>query len=208
LNSEDEIVFKEKLDADTIPIAPIDRLGPDKDLIIYELLVKQSDYKVHQERANWYPKISINKYYGAQYYRDDFGISFKSNDWSKVSNISLNVSIPIFNGFSTKNRVKSALTEYKISQNTLEYENAKSKIEDELILKEFNLSREAVAAANDNYLIARENANIQLQKFEQGIVSLDIYLDSFDDYLKTEVTYLNLLSDAYNYYSKILSRKH
>jgi outer membrane protein TolC len=116
--------------------------------------------------------------------------------------------MPIFDGFSTRNRVKSALTEYKISQNTLEYEIAKSKIEDELILKEFNLSKEAVAAANDNYRIARENANIQLQKFEQGIVSLDNYLDSFDDYLKTEVTYLNLLSDAYNYYSQILSRKH
>jgi outer membrane protein len=170
--------------------------------------LQQSDYRVKQQRAMWLPNLSINMYRGAQQYRDDFGISFSDSDWSKISNISLNLSIPIFNKFSTKNKVNSALIDYNISRNLLEKELIKSKIEDELILKEFNHSREAADAAKDNYRIAKENAGLQFQKLEQGIVSLDQYLDSFDDYLKAEVTYLNLISDSYNYYSKILSRNY
>ena len=168
--------------------------------------MKQSDYKLSQQRANFLPTISINGYYGAQQYSDDFGLSFNSNDWSKISYVSLNLSIPIFTGFSTKNKGRSASIEYDIARITLEKEMLKSEIEDDLIIKEFNHSKNAANAANDNYQLTKENADLQFQKFEQGVVSLDNYLDSFDDYLKAEVTYLNLLSDLYNYYSKILSR--
>jgi outer membrane protein TolC len=184
----------------------VDFIGPDKSLEIYKLQLRQSDYKVSQERAKWYPKFYISGYLGTQQYNDNFGISFSSSDWSTVSYVSLNVSIPIFNGFATKSKVNSALIEYDISRNTLKHEISKSKIEDESIIKEFNHSKEAVLAAKENYHLAKQNADLQLQKFEQGILSLDKYLESFDDYLIAEVTYVSLLSDSYNYYSKILSR--
>jgi outer membrane protein TolC len=206
VDSETDIVFNEKLKSDESIIPSIDFIAPDKSLEVLKLQLKQADYKVSQQRSNWYPKLSLNKYFGAQQYRDNFGISFDNNDWSKTSYISLNISIPIFTGFATKNKINSALIEYDISQNTLKQEMLKSKIEDESIRKEFNHSKEAVDAAKDSYLLAKVNADLQFQKFEQGIVSLDKYLDFFDDYLKTEVTYLNLLSDSYNYYSKMLAR--
>jgi outer membrane protein len=161
---------------------------------------------VSQQRANWLPKLTISSYFGAQQFRDDFGMSFDSNDWSKVSYVSLNISMPIFNKFSTKNKVNSAIIEYDIAQNTLTNAMIKSKIEDELIIKEYNHSIEAVGAARNNYQLSKENAGLQFQKFEQGVVGLDKYLDSFNDYLKAELAYLNLLLDSYNYYSRILSR--
>jgi outer membrane protein TolC len=201
-----EIIFSENLDSDTFKIPSVDFIGPDKSLEIYKLQLRQSDYKVSQERAKWYPKFYISGYLGTQQYNDNFGISFSSSDWSTVSYVSLNVSIPIFNGFATKSKVNSALIEYDISRNTLKHEISKSKIEDESIIKEFNHSKEAVLAAKENYHLAKQNADLQLQKFEQGILSLDKYLESFDDYLIAEVTYVSLLSDSYNYYSKILSR--
>jgi outer membrane protein len=206
LDSETEIIFNEKLDVYDREVPAIEFIGPDKSLEIYKLQLKQSDYKVSQQRANWYPKLSINTYIGAQQYRDDFGMSFDSNDWSKTSYLSLNISIPIFNKFATKNKVSSALMESDIAQKTLTNAMLKSKIEDELIIKEFNHSKDAVDAARDSYQISKENADLQFQKFELGVVGLDKYLDSYDDYLKAKLSYLNLLLDSYNYYSKFLSR--
>ena len=206
LEPETEIIFGENLDSDDIKIPSVDFISPDKSLEIYKLQLRQSDYIVDQERAKWYPKLYISGYLGAQQYQENFAISFNSSDWSKISYLSLNLSIPIFNGFATKSKVNSALIEYDISRNTLEHEVSKSRIEDELILKEFSHSKEAVNAAKENYRLAKQNSNLQLQKFEEGLLSLDKYLESFDDYLIAEVTYVNLLSDSYNYYSKILSR--
>lgn len=206
LDLETEIIFNEKIDAYNTEIPTIEFLGPDKSLEIYKLQMLQADYKVSQQRANWYPKLSFNAYIGAQQYRDNFGMTFGSNDWSKVSYVSLNISIPIFNKLITINRVNSAQIEHDIAQNTLTNAMLKSKIGDELTLKEFNHSKEVVTSAKDSYHISKENADLQYQKYEQGLVGLDKYLDSFDDYLKAEVAYLNLLLDSYNYYSKILSR--
>jgi len=206
LDAETEIIFNEKIDVYNTEIPTLEFLGPDKSLEIYKLQMKQADYKVSQQRANWYPKLSFNAYIGAQQYRDNFGMTFGSNDWSKVSYVSLNISIPIFNKLTTINKVNSAQIEQDIAQNTLTNSMLKSKIGDELTLKEFKYSKEAVASAKDSYHISKENADLQYQKYEQGVVGLDEYLDSFDDYLKAEVVYVNLLLDSYNYYSKILSR--
>jgi outer membrane protein len=206
LDSEAMIVFDERIDSNLTVIPSVNYIGFDKSLNLYKLQEKQSDYKVSQQRANWLPKLTISSYFGAQQYRDDFGMSFDSNDWSKVSYVSLNISMPIFNKFSTKNKVNSAIIEYDIAQNTLTNAMLKSKIEDELIIKEYNHSIEAVGAAKNNYQLSKENAGLQFQKFEQGVVGLDKYLDSFNDYLKAELAYLNLLLDSYNYYSRILSR--
>jgi outer membrane protein TolC len=206
IDPETDLVSNEQLEPPHTKFPFIEFMAPDKSLEIYKLQLKQSDYRVNQQRAMWYPKLSINTYWGAQQYDDNFGISFNGSDWSKISYVSLNISIPIFDGFTTKNKVDSALIEYDNSMKTFEYEKLKSKIQDELILKEFNHSKKAVDIASDNYQIAKENAGLQFQKFEQGIVSLDNYLESFDDYLTAEVVYLNLLSDVYVHYSKILSR--
>jgi len=206
LDSDAEIIFKEELDTNVLEFESLQFLNPDKSLEIYKLQMKQSGYKISQQRTNWFPKLSFSVYIGAQQYRDNFGMSFGHNDWSKVSYVSLNISIPIFNKLTTINKVNSALIEYDIAQNTLTNAMLKSKLEDELTLIEFNHSKEAVLSAKDSYKISKENADLQYQKFEKGLVGLDKYLDSFDDYLKSEIAYLNLLSESYNYYSKILSR--
>jgi outer membrane protein len=195
-------------DSECLRIPSKQIIGSDKTLEVYSLQLKQSEYRIKQQRAMWLPKISINYYIGAQQYRDDSGISFDNRDWSNVKYTSLNISIPLFNGFNTKNQVNSAQIAYKISKSTLEQETNKSRIEDELVLKEFFHSQTAAETADENYQLTRKNAEIQRQKFEQGVVSLDVYLDSFDDYLKAEVSYLNYLSESYTHYSKILSRNY
>ena len=207
VSAHTEIKVSDQLEAaDERITAP--NIGSDKNLDIYSLQMEQSKYLVKQQKAMWMPKLSVNYYLGAQQYRDNNGLSFENKDWSEVKYISLNISVPLFNGFNTKNKVNSAKIAYEISVRTQAQEINKSRIEDELILKEFIHSQTAAEAADENYRLARENAEFQRQKFEQGLVSLDVYLDAFDDYLKAEVSFLNFLSESYTHYSKIVSRNY
>jgi outer membrane protein TolC len=206
LDSRAELVLSEKLGSHHHEFPALAQMNPDKSLEIYKLQSKQLDFKVSQQKAKSYPKVSIGAYLGAQQYSSNAGISLNDDFWYRISYLSINISIPIFTGFSTKNQINSAVIEHEISRNTLAKELSESEIEDELIIKEYNHKREAVITARDNYQIAGENADLQYKKFEKGIVSLDKYLESFDDYLQAEVAYLNLLSDTYHYYAKILSR--
>jgi outer membrane protein TolC len=206
-DSKSELVFDEKMDSG-FSLPAVDRPAPDKGLEVYDLMMQQASLKLSQQKTNRLPKISITGYLGAQQYRDSFGISLKNSDWSDIAYISFNISLPIFNRFSTSNKVNSALIEYNKSRFVLEQEIVKATIEDDLMMKELNHSREAVEAAQNNYFLAEDNAGLQLQKFEQGLVSLDVYLDSFDDYLRTEAAYLNQLSELYSHYSKIVSRNY
>jgi outer membrane protein TolC len=191
---------------DDMKIPVMDFIGPDKGLELFELQVRQSDYLIKQQKAKWIPKFSVTGYWGAQQYRDNLGLSFSNNEWSDLSYISVNLSFPIFTGFSNRNQLNSAVIQNEMHRNTLEYEVIKSNIIDEKVVKEYRHSREAADSANDNYNLADSNADLQFQKYEQGVIGLDTYLDAFDYYLKAEVTYLNLLAESYTYYSKIMSR--
>jgi len=184
----------------------VGEVAPDKSLELNSLQLKQADYRVKEQRAKWYPQISLTNYIGAQQYRDDFGMSFDSDSWSKVAYMSLNISIPIFNKFTTKNQYQSAIVDRNRYRHTLKQQQNESLLADQLLLKEYNYSKAATDAAKANFTLSRENADLQMQKFKQGIISLETYLDSFDDYLKAEVAYLNLLVDTYSYLSRILSR--
>ena len=113
-NAESEIVFQEQLESANYSLPEVDYLEADINLLFYKLQLEQSDYKISQQRSDWYPKLNLITYFGAQQYNDQFGVSFKNNSWSKVSYLSLNLSIPIFNGLYTKNRVNSAKIEYDI----------------------------------------------------------------------------------------------
>jgi outer membrane protein TolC len=207
VSAETEIKLNNKLEPADVRI-PAQNIGYDKNLEIFSLQMEQSEYLVKQQKAMWMPKLSVNYYLGAQQYRDNSGISFENKNWSNVKYVSLNISVPLFNGFNTKNKVNSAQIAYKISKSTLEQEINRSRIEDELILKEFIHSQTAAEAAEENYQLARENADFQRRKFEEGLVSLDAYLDVFDDYLKVETSYLNALSESFTHYSKIVSRNY
>jgi hypothetical protein len=64
-----------------------------------------------------------------------------------------------------------------------------------------------VSSSYENFRLTEENSEIALQKYKQGISSIDEYFNSFDDYLNAQSAYLATLSKTYGYYSTILSRK-
>ena len=113
--------------------------------------------------------------------------------WSDYSGIGLNLKIPVFNGFSTRSKVRQAdvslrsiqedLVNTKLSLD-LAYQNSKIQIENSLITVEnqkenSELSQEVLRYTNNNY--------------SQGLASLTDLLDAENAYIEAENNYHNAI---------------
>jgi outer membrane protein TolC len=188
-------------------ISPNQNLNPDKNLSVAETQVKELKYKVDIQKSANLPKLNADYYIGEQQYRKDFGLSFNSRDWYVSKYLGVSLQVPIFNGFSTSSRIKSAKIEYQKAQTDWEESKRKEALTDELLLKNFTQSSLIAQTNQDTYRLYAENDRLAYQQLHAGLISLDDYLKISEDYLKAENNYLNSLSTLYNYYSTIISRQ-
>ena len=154
-----------------------------------ELLELQKEAR----KAAYYPSLSLVANYNYQGLGNEFPIFGKEENgvyWSDFSMIGLNLKIPIFNGFATKARVNQADIELRTLQedikNTelsldLEYQNAKSQIENNLI---------AIENQQENVSLAQKVVDNTQNNYRQGLATLTDLLEA-----------QNALVDAKNNYS-------
>src|SRR5690606_13739108 len=154
-----------------------------------ELLELQKEAR----KAAYYPSLSLVANYNYQGLGNEIPIFGKEENgvyWSDFSMIGLNLKIPIFNGFATKARVNQADIELRTLQedikNTelsldLEYENAKSQIENNLI---------AIENQQENVSLAQKVVYNTQNNYRQGSATLTDLLEA-----------QNALVDAKNNYS-------
>ncbi len=136
-----------------------------------KVMRKQNELLVLQKEAfksAYYPKLSLSASYNYMGQGDRFPIGSGLKNgvyWSDFSSIGLNLSIPIFNGFSIKAKVNQADIELReLEQDIedarlgldLEYNNAKSRIENSYIDIEnqsnnVNLAQKVVDNTQNNY---------------------------------------------------------
>ena len=114
--------------------------------------------------------------------------------------------MPVFTGFRNKNKIKTAQIESEIARTNLLNEQIKTEAKDELLLNEYRFSVDNMQAVYENFMLTSQNKDLSFEQYEQGIISLDQYFKTFEDYLKAESAYLNALSNTYSYYATLLSR--
>ncbi|HUM97243.1 MAG TPA: TolC family protein [Chitinophagaceae bacterium] len=116
-----------------------------------EISKKLLEYNVRRFKLSQIPTISLSAVYAKNAQRDKWNFIGKG-DWFTVSNINLNIAIPIFNGFFTKSKIKEAQLEvYKISN---QLESLKLWIDND------------VEAAKNNYRNALATMDMQKQNKE------------------------------------------
>jgi outer membrane protein len=99
-------------------------LGVKPEIASQQLRLKGTEYSIKIARAGYYPTLSLSGGLGTNYYTtssydsDPFGRQLKNN-FSQY--IGLNLSVPIFNRFQTRNRIRSARIEYDTQQLQLDY---------------------------------------------------------------------------------------
>lgn len=161
----------------------------------FKVLDKQKEllgYARDAEKAALYPTIGLTANYGIQGFGEKF---MTSSDyyWSDLASVGLSINIPIFSGFSTKSKIAQAeidildleeqINDTKLGLD-LEYQNAKSQIENTL---------KSVEIQTENVALAEKVLNNTQANYQQGLANLTDIIDAE-----------NALTDARNNYSNAL----
>ncbi|SFN60897.1 Outer membrane protein TolC [Algoriella xinjiangensis] len=161
----------------------------------FKVLEKQKEllgFAKEAEKANLYPTVGLSGNYGLQGFGEKF-VTSKNYTWSDLASIGLSVKVPIFTGGSTKAKINQAeidLLDIQEQMNDtklgldLEYQNAKSQIEN--TLKSVDIQRE-------NVLLAEKVLSNTQSNYQHGLATLTEIIDSE-----------NALTDARNNYSNAL----
>lgn len=207
VNANTGLLLSESFTAGSPNVAEITQVGADRNLDVYQQQIQIAELQSRAQRAYAYPKLSVSGYFGGQQFHNNFGLSFSSDAWNRYQYLGLNLTVPVFTGFTNTYKYKSALVQRDIAR--LQYNNAKeqSQINDQLLIKDLTNYRNMVTASAQNFQLYGKNLQLNKQKYQEGIISMDVYLKNFEDYLRAENTNLNNLSQLFNTWSTILSRQ-
>ena len=184
-------------------------LGIKPEILSQQLKLKGYEHSIKIAKAANYPTLSLNGGLGTNYYTtsgfesDGFGSQLKNNF---SQSIGLNLSIPIFNRFKTRNNIRSARIDHENQQ--LQLESTKKTLYKEIQQVYYNAlnaqtkeksSEEAVQSTKDAFQLMQA-------KYENGKATITEFNESKNNYLKSESNlvqaryenlYLHALLDFY-----------
>ena len=164
-------------------------IGIKPEILSQQLKLKGSEHSIKIAQAGNYPTLSLSGGLGTNYYttsgfsNDAFGTQLKNN-FSQY--IGLNLSVPIFNRFQTRNNIRSARIDLENQQ--LALDNTKKSLYKEIQQVYYNAlnaqakekaSQQAVATADDAFHLTQA-------KYENGKATITEFNESKNNYLKAE----------------------
>lgn len=164
-------------------------LGIKPEITAQMLRLKGTEHSIKIAQAGNYPTLSLSGGMGTNYYTtsgfksDGFGSQLKNN-FSQY--IGLNLNVPIFNRFQTRNNIRNARITQENQQ--LALENTKKTLYQDIQKVYYNAlnaqakekaSQQAVATANDAFHLTQA-------KYENGKATITEFNESKNNYLKAE----------------------
>jgi len=174
---------------------PSQEIGSNKSLLPLQQLVKIDSLQIKEAKARYFPKFNLVGYKGYDQFRDNLGIDFSKGSWNDYSFISLMATLPIYSGFLNRNKVKSMIYKKEVSKEQLKSAIQQSILNDQNLLENYQSTVELIEISKDNFELLNKITNTNFEKYINGLISLDLYFKSFEDYLKSENVYLNLVSN-------------
>ena len=154
-----------------------------------QLAVTASERSIDIAKAGFYPTLSLSGGLGSNYYTtshfhsDSFGKQLKNN-FSQY--IGLNLNVPIFNRFQTRNSVRSAKIDRE--NQLLQLDNTKKTLYKEIQQVYYN-----AVASNEKYkssVAAAQSSldafNLMQAKYENGKANITEFNESKNNYLRAE----------------------
>jgi outer membrane protein TolC len=167
----------------------------------YQLLKKQEKLLLYQRqstKSEYYPTLSFSGNYNYQGIGNKFPIgkgTAQGANWYDYASVGLNLKVPIFNGFSTRSKLKQADISIKKLQedidNTnlslnLEFANAKTQITNSII---------TLKSQQENVKLAQEVFFNTQNNYNNGLASLTDLLDSESSLTTAQNNYSSALLD-------------
>ena len=164
-------------------------LGVKPEILSQQLKLKGHEHSIKIAQAANYPTLFLSGGLGTNYYTtsgfksDAFGEQLKNN-FSQY--IGLNLNIPIFNRFQTRNNIRSARIDYENQQLTLD--NTKKTLYQEIQKVYYNaLNAQSKEEASLQAMESTKDAFELMQaKYETGKATITEFNESKNTYLKSE----------------------
>ena len=164
-------------------------LGVKPEILSQQLKLKGHEHSIKIAQAANYPTLSLSGGLGTNYYTtsgfksDSFGEQLKNN-FSQY--IGLNLNIPIFNRFQTRNNIRSARIDYENQQLTLD--NTKKTLYQEIQKVYYNaLNAQEKEKSSEEAMQSTKDAFTLMQaKYENGKANITEFNESKNTYLKSE----------------------
>ena len=168
-------------------------LGVKPEILAQQLRLRATDHSIKIAQAGYMPTLSLSGGLGSNYYTTSgfnaagFGTQLKNN-FSQY--IGLNLSIPIFNRFQTRNSVRNARIEQQNQQ--LALDKTKKTLYNEIQQVYYNTlnaqekeksSAEAVRSSNDAFQLMQA-------KYENGKATITEFNEAKNTYLRAESDYV------------------
>ena len=164
-------------------------LGIKPEIASQQLKLKGTEHSIKIARAGYYPTLSLSGGMGTNYYTTS---GFKSDNFStQLRNnfsqyIGLNLNIPIFNRFQTRNSIRTAKIQRENQQ--LQLDNTKKTLYQEIQKVYYNTLN--ALSKEQSSLEAVKNTqtafNLMQAKYENGKATITEFNESKNTYLKSE----------------------
>lgn len=166
-----------------------------KDYQYLNTIKKLNQYNVQRYQLSYFPTISVSGAYSKNAQRSEFDF-LKGGQWFTTSLISLNVNLPIFNGFSTDAKIKRTKIELQQTENQLAA--LKNTIDNELTQAKLNyMSSVATVQFQKKNMQLAENVYQQTKKkFEIGTGSSTEISAAQADLVSAQNNFMNALYSA------------
>ena len=160
-----------------------------------ELGKKLNEYNIKRYKLSQIPTLSLNGNYAKNAQRDKFNF-FNKDSWYTISSVSLNLSIPIFNGFVTKSKIQQAQIELQKTENQIDA--LKLSIDNEVATAKNNF-RSAISTLDfqkENMALAERVYEQTKKKYEVGTGSQTEITNAQTDLKAAQTNYITALYDA------------
>ena len=166
-----------------------------KDFQYLNTVKKMNEFNVKRYQLSNLPTVSMSGSYSKNAQRSKFDF-FEGGNWFNTSLVSLNINLPIFNGFATDARIKRTKIELKQTENQIE--SLKNNIDNELNQSKLNYmsSVASVQFQKKNMELAERVYQQTKKKYEAGTGSNTEISAAQTDLVSAQNNYMNALYAA------------
>jgi outer membrane protein TolC len=196
---KDELVLKDTLSDSQIKTGILEassyNYSDRKEYQYAELGKKLNEFNIKRYKLSQIPTVSLSGSWSKNAQRNEFDF-FGKGDWYTFSNISLNVSVPIFKGFYTRSKIDEAKLNLQKTENQIE--NLKLSIDNEVEKAKvnFKIAIEAMDYQKQNMKLAEEVYEQTKKKYEAGLGSNTEITTAQTDLKSAQVNYVTAMYDA------------
>lgn len=195
----DELVLTDVISEDNIKSGILDdttyQYTDRKDYQYLQLVKKLNEYNIKRYQLSALPTITFNGVYTKTAQRSKFDI-FGKGDWFTTSYLGLNVSLPLFDGFSRKSNVQSSRLALIKTQNNIE--DLKLAIDNASIQARKNFSTAILTLdyQKKNMALAEQVYNQSKKKYDAGVGSTSDITNAETDLKLAQTNYISAMYDA------------